>query len=106
MERERSRPGQVETEQTEHGELTECPIWRGEMTERNRAPSSRSSDLRSQRAVRSKDRITQASERARHPVNVRPVTVRGNMAGTNAKRRTQGNVRRKTYYTLNTAGAE
>jgi len=76
------------------------------MTGRNRASSPRSSELRSQRAVRSRDRINQASDRARHPVNVRPVTVRGNMAGSNAKRRTQGNVRRKMYYSLNTAGAE
>ncbi len=68
--------------------------------------ASRSADLRSRKAARAKDKITQASEKARHPVNVRPVTVRGNMAGTPGKRRTQSNVRKKYYYTLNTTGAE
>jgi hypothetical protein len=78
------------------------------MKDNERTSTKRSSALRSERSVREQSRVSQASERARHPSSMPPVMSRGNMAGAPGSRRktTQTNMRRKVYYSLGKSGAE
>jgi hypothetical protein len=78
------------------------------MKDNERTSTKRSSALRGDRSQREQTRVSQASERARHPSSMPPVMSRGNMAGAPGSRRktTQTNVRRKVYYSLGNSGAE
>lgn len=80
------------------------------MKETGRSTNRRSASLRTQRSDQERDRVHQAAERARNPVNpMPPVMIRGNMAGSPGSRRrgsTATTPRRKYYYTLSTPGAE
>ena len=78
------------------------------MKANERTTMKRSGNLRVERSQREQERVSQASERARHPTGMPPVMSRGGMAGKPGSRSksTQTNLRRKYYYSIGATGTE
>lgn len=68
------------------------------------ASANRADDVRKRRTERSQERVSSATQRAAHPVRVRPVVVRGNEFGTPIhKQSNKHNPRRAFYVTMDSA---
>ncbi len=78
------------------------------MKSNERTTQKRSASLRTERSQRAKERVSQASERARNPTGMPPVLSRGSMVGARGSRKKVGqtNVRRKYYYSIGATGTE